>query len=492
MRVSCGLGVIAILACFWVCFQRLVFPYELEWCEGGLVDVVRRLVAHQPIYAPPSVEYTCFQYAPFYYCLSAGVSGLFGVGFFSLRLVSFLATLGTLGCIALCAWRETRRYGPPLVAAGLFAGTLGLVDGWFPLARVDALFLFLFLASISVIRYAPASLSYAVLAGGLLFLSALTKQTALLMAFPLIVWLCLTNWRRGLVFGVTTFGLMGLSTLFLNHLTAGWYFYYTVTMLSNHARLDSMWLGFWKDEVIRPFPVALLLSLVVVWRRRAGAGRDFFWLSLLVGTLGGCWSSRLHEGSSSNSNMPAYAILALLFGVGLDYALNCLPDFKLRARPLLPLGLAGLCILQFGLLGYDPRSLIPSAKELRAQRRFYDLVRRVEGDVFIPCHGNLLELAGHESHANGVSTWDVRRQKNPKDWDRLQAELQATFAAGRFSVIILDDYLSEVYAPLIGPNYVKLPVPVFQGMRAMLPQDVYCRQDLPRNIDLLTHSLPIP
>jgi hypothetical protein len=455
------------------------------------VDVVRRLVAHQPIYSKPSVEYTCFQYAPFYYYLSASVSGLFGVSFFSLRLVSFLATFGTLGCIALCAWRETRRYGPPLVAAGLFAGTLGLADGWFPLARVDALFLFLFLASISVIRYAPTSKRYAVLAGVLLFLSALTKQTALLMAFPLIGWLCLTNWRCGLAFGATAFGLMGLSTLLLNHLTAGWYFYYTFTMLSNHARLDSVWLGFWKDEVIRPLPVALFLGLVGVWRRRAGEGRDFFWLSLLVGTLGGCWSSRLHEGSSSNSNIPAYAILAILFGVGLDYALNRLTDFKARSRALLPLGLAGLCILQFCLLWYNPRSLIPSDKELVAQRRFYNLVRCVEGDVFIPCHGNLMELAGRASHANGVSTWDVRRQKNSRDWDRLNAELRDTFATGRFSVIILDDYLTEVYAPLIGTNYVKLPVPVFEGMRAMLPRDVYCRQDLQHNIEILTQALPI-
>ena len=196
------------------------------------------------------------------------------------------------------------------------------------------------------------------------------------------------------------------------------------------------------------------------------------------------------KGSSSNSNMPAYAILAILFGVGLDYALNRLPDFKPRAA-LLSLGLAGLCLLQFCLLWYNPRSLIPSDKELMAQRRFYDLVRRVKGDVFIPCHSNLMELAGRKSHANGVSTWDVRRQKNPREWDRLKVELQATFATGRFSVIILDDYLSESYAPLIGTNYVKLPVQVFQGMRAMLPKDVYCRPDLQHNIDILTQALPI-
>src|SRR5262245_40564630 len=72
---------------------RLGHPFELEWMEGGIVDHVRKVVEHRPLYAKPSLSFVSFFYPPFYYWVGAAVSSVLGIGFLPLRLASFLSSV---------------------------------------------------------------------------------------------------------------------------------------------------------------------------------------------------------------------------------------------------------------------------------------------------------------------------------------------------------------------------------------------------------------
>jgi hypothetical protein len=47
-----------------VALRRLPYPYELEWMEGGIVTHVRVVLAGEPLYSAPSLDFTPFIYAP--------------------------------------------------------------------------------------------------------------------------------------------------------------------------------------------------------------------------------------------------------------------------------------------------------------------------------------------------------------------------------------------------------------------------------------------
>ncbi len=118
-----------------VAVLRLSYPFELEWLEGGCLDHVGRVLDGKKLYGPPSLEFVPFIYTPLYYYVAALVAGIVGFGFLPLRLVSFAASLGCLGCIYLVVRRETLDRFPAVLAACLFAATYRASGGWLDLAR---------------------------------------------------------------------------------------------------------------------------------------------------------------------------------------------------------------------------------------------------------------------------------------------------------------------------------------------------------------------
>ena len=46
--------------------RRFVYPYDLEWMEGGMLAHALRLADGQPLYAPPSVDFIPYLYTPGY------------------------------------------------------------------------------------------------------------------------------------------------------------------------------------------------------------------------------------------------------------------------------------------------------------------------------------------------------------------------------------------------------------------------------------------
>ena len=140
-RIVVVVAAVAPIAIYlYVAVRRLGYPFELEWLEGGEVEIVNRVVHGQAIYVAPSLHYVPYPYPPLFIWVSAAFAKVLGVGFLAPRLVSFLASLGVLALLWQLVRRETGDTVAGLVAAGLFAATYQASGAYFDLARVDSLF----------------------------------------------------------------------------------------------------------------------------------------------------------------------------------------------------------------------------------------------------------------------------------------------------------------------------------------------------------------
>ena len=171
------LGLFALTACLllYAVTQRLYYPYPLEWLEAASVDMAERLLAGLPIFSAPSIAYVAPMKTPLYYYLMAAVWPLVGNGFVAGRLISILATLGTLGLI----WHFVRSEGGSRIWAlfgiAFYMATFQIGGQWYDIARLDAAFLFFAMAGLYGLRFWRGSLGTAG-AGVLLAAAFFTKQ----------------------------------------------------------------------------------------------------------------------------------------------------------------------------------------------------------------------------------------------------------------------------------------------------------------------------
>src|ERR1700722_18058099 len=128
-----------IVIYLWVALHRVGYPFEIDWMEGGSVELGGRGLAGHSLYTAPSVTFVGWTYPPLYYWLAAALAKVIGLGFLPLRLVSLIASLAAMGALAFTVIRETGNRTAGLVAAGLFAATFQISGSWFDTGRVDSL-----------------------------------------------------------------------------------------------------------------------------------------------------------------------------------------------------------------------------------------------------------------------------------------------------------------------------------------------------------------
>lgn len=411
-------GLLPVVAYLVAAAQRVGYPYELTYFEGSTVEVMARVVAGQPLYAPPTTEWTPWPYPPLYFWVSAAVAQLTGVSLLPMRLVSLAASVAVFVLVALIVRRHSGRTVAGLVAAGLFAATFRVSGVWFDTARVDSLLLALLLAAVLAGMRVRTWRGGLVL-GGLLFLAFLTKQNTLIVAAPMLLWLLLRRRSVG-VAATLTLGVAVVGSTVLGDLTTdGWYSRYVVHQLTSQGWATQWFLGFWVRDLVGPFSVSLLavvVGLVVVrrrggpWLRRADGSRRLpgadtaYLLACLVGLVGTAWAARLHEGGYANVSMPAQAAAAI--GVG------CLLGWMLRSVRLtrgVVSGLALLVVLQAGVMATYQPTVLPTAADRVAGDRFVATLQQLPGRVLVPTHPYYLRLAGRPTHASAIAIYDIYR-----------------------------------------------------------------------------------
>jgi dolichyl-phosphate-mannose-protein mannosyltransferase len=422
--------------------RRLTYPFELEWMEGGSLIQVLRLLQGKPLYTEPDLSYIPFIYPPFYYYISALAIRLTNNHSFTpLRLVSIVATLGTIVLIYQIVREGTRSRYWGLISAGLFAAAFRLGGAWFDIARVDMLFLFLLVAgTYALIRGGRFS---GLLAGMLFALAFYAKQTALLpVAAVWALFLLRQEWRRAGQLG-GAFLILSL-TLFLveNHASNGWYQYYVFALPSHYQLPSPVWLALFAtgSTLIGPLAVALVLGflpLVMAPRDYVSGNRGIMTvltLSAVVIAIVG----DTHVGGYDNAKLPALASVTIMAGLGGAWLETLARSRDQRPAMLL---LYGLLAVQFAVLHYDIAAQVPSGADRQAGEELLRSIAETPGEILVPYHGYLALLAGKQPSAHQVMLWDLHGnfgEMDEQNWPGLEETIAAALQDHRFSRILLD------------------------------------------------------
>ena len=411
---------------------RLGYPYELEWLESEMLEHVRRLHDGLPLYTSPTVELTQLPYAPLSFGVGALLSELFGVHFWVLRAVSIVATLATLAMLMLIVHRESGNRFAALVAAGIYAATYRYSGTFFDVGKADALFILLSVSAIYFARGIDRSRNAAI-AGLIMALAILTKQTALFFFVPLAIYLVATKWRFGTIFSLTTAAVAGVTTLILHAVSNGWYTFFVWELLFQHDVAQSSRIDFFTHDLVKFIPVVLLVALAAKhWTQRDAWWVTGFYAFATAGLIAGAWTGRLHTGGYSNVLMPAAIAMALLGGLALAQILR-----QPTRIAYLAVALAGL---QLALFHYNPGNQLPTAADKRAGDQLIATLRSIDGDVWLTRHPAYASMANKSTFAGQGGIEDVLRAKHDGETQRLLRDDIATEIHNqRFAAIIFDD-----------------------------------------------------
>jgi 4-amino-4-deoxy-L-arabinose transferase-like glycosyltransferase len=371
---------------------RLVYPYPLEIMEGVSLSAVRRILAGQPLYGPPSLEFVPLVYSPLYFWLAALVARLTGPDFLALRLVSLLATIGSAGLIYDLVRRETGLRALGLLSAGVFVGSTPLAITTLDLGRVDALGLLFVLGAVYFMRLAdlePGRMRLATAASGLLAgLAILTKQTEGLLAVALLVYAARWPRTRLLPYVATLVLTVGSVLLVLYGQAGDWVKLYLFDLPRMHHLQEQYLWNFWSADILPRFTLPLAIGpLFLVARRRDGRAVTLYALTV-ASLLVTAWIARLNLLASVNVLAPAFAGLAILFGLALGEALRLAETGVLRGYVF------GLALAQLVLLGYNPRLTVPLRSDGWAGDRLVATIGGLKGNVFAPDFGEFARRAG--------------------------------------------------------------------------------------------------
>ena len=410
--------------------KRMVYPFELERVESGVLISMLRALHGQPIYVAPTVDYVPYLYAPVFYYLAAAltkITGIAGHGYAADRLLSILATIGSAACIYGLTLTTTRRRIAGIAAAGLFFACYPVLDTFYDVGRVDSLVVFFLLLALLLQRR-----GYPILAAVVWAIAFQTKQSVLPIG---IVILCAEWPRRKQVFLslATLLGLAAISVMLMNHAAHGWYNFYLFHIAGALPFLVRQATLFF-PQMLEPMAVAwaiLFAAIILTLKTPLGAAGRFFAIVSIV-LYGMIWFVASHAGASKNALIPLFAWTAVLFGIAfarlLDYAEST--DSSRATTVIL-----GAVAVQLLALLYNPRTLLPNAEATQALQRVVAQVQALPGDVYVFDHNYDAVMAGKPPHAEGEALHSFAGPIS----QHLEQDLDQQVAAHRYTAIAIDD-----------------------------------------------------
>ena len=442
------LGLAAIGIYLVMALARLTYPFTVEVLESNSLIEVHRILAGQPLYAPPGVSYVPDGYPPLYFWVSAAVGSVLGQSYLSLRLVSLTASLACFALLARLVQRETASACAGMAAAGVLAATYFAVGKWFDVARVDSLFLAFSIAALYTARWMRRARG-AIAAGLLLAAAFLTKQTALAEGVAVLVAVAAGPRRRLAVPAALTYAAVVVgSTLVLGFTSHGWYVYYIFEQMSENRFILGAIAGFGVGYLLPTLGLACCAAVLCARRMP---------LVLVAGyaalVLEG-FAALVHAGGNVNDLLPAYLVVALLAGpalggqplpwlaVGLDRlaaarGVNWLSGHAGRwaAAAAGLLVIAQLAVLMAAL---SPAQAIPPVEDRAVGQRLVMAVRELGGTVAIPADPGLALTAGLPAVEDQIAAADVLHGKDRAAIVAFTDSVAAAVATRRFSAIITE------------------------------------------------------
>jgi 4-amino-4-deoxy-L-arabinose transferase-like glycosyltransferase len=454
-----SLGAFVVAAVF-----RLGYPYPLQQTEAISLEEVLRILRGQALYVEPTLQHVPLTYGPVSFYLSAGVAAILGPSYLSLRLISLLASLGTLTLVAYLVHHETGSRTASLVGAGLLAATYPVSGEVMDQGRVDALFTFFVFAGLALARTRTGWRALAA-SGFLVGLAALTKLPVgtAPVALAIVLYLVVTVRTRALAFIAGAVVTVALGLLALRLQSGPWPTWFMLDLPGQHTFNDHGDLAgrFWFIDLLPRFTFALLIGPVfLLGRAVAGDRRPLLFYSLTVASLLGLgWVSRSNSGGAVNVELPAHAGIALFLGLGVDWVLRQRIGTSVQSG-VLRAYLLGVCVLQFAILLYNPRLLIPYRSEQWAADRLSTTLASLPGEVLAPDLDAYLmgSQKGEQPHGGAVDElFGGYGGLITQPGLRWRAELDTALAQQRYSyVVVMNDACCGVKGALDRNGYVLL------------------------------------
>jgi glycosyl transferase family 87 len=428
-------------ACLYVMFGRLLYPYELEWMTGSVLDHVERVQQGLPVYAPPTASWIPFLYPPLYYWVSAAVARVFPL-VLACRTVSIVSTLVQAACI----WRLSRRRGATpywsALGVGAFFAAFSAVDFWYDIERPDSLFMAMVLVG-SVLLDEVRGLRGAIASGLVLGLAFFAKQpaTMFLLAAPAALVLR-GEWKRAAAFVAAAGVVMVALVIALDASTGGSFAYYVLKMPFAHGMSWSLVPLFFFVDLPHVWAWAIASAALVgaFARRPARAPDDAVFMCFLAASFVATMTSRLHIGGWSNvlSFWMAFGSAAVaVYGARLEAELvKDSGSLNPTLAALLPVVVAA----QFLACGFAPGSKIPPRMTGHKFAALIDDIHELEkkGEVIAFGRGHLTTAR----HFHVAALIDVVTVEHAVPETVLQAIRERRFAA------IVIDNLDDLWMPL--------------------------------------------
>jgi glycosyltransferase involved in cell wall biosynthesis len=411
---------------------RMVLAVEFDWLESFHLVQVHRILAGQPIYTPPSVEYVPVLYPPLYPYLASAIAFLTGEGYAILRLISFVSALGSQVIIWLLVSGLTGSRAAAWIAAGLYAGTYGAVSFYIDTARIDSLALFFILGMAYLLWLSrEKGLFMAILAATAGALAVLTKQTTLAPVAALSLWIFLAGGARGRRTGILCVAMVALSQALAFAFSNGWIFYYLYRMPMTHPVLPERAGTFLLLDFLPHFSMA---SILLVWAvfalLKSGQDREKAYFLILF-TLAMALNSLmpyLKVGGFRNNLIPFAATMVLGSGIAMGLLAKKEGRYSILSLSLL-LGFAAQ-------LTYNVKRAVPSEERRQAQELRVELFRNLEEPVFAPTHPYTATAAGKTEFAFWGTIFDVLITTGEAS-DRLRTQLVSALEQRSFRTVIL-------------------------------------------------------
>lgn len=439
----------------WAVMHRIGHPFELEWMEGGSLELVRRAARGDPLYLAPTLDFTPWSYPPLHPLVSAAVTAPWEHSLTAVRAVSVVSSVLALVAIGTIVQKATGRILAGLVAAGAFAGTYQLSGAWLDTARVDSLMLAFLLVGVVAAQRSrtPAG---GVVVGLLFFAAVATKQTAAVVVISVLAWLLLRRRPAGIAAGAVVLGLVGAGWWWSDRTSDGWFTEFVVRILPSHEMLPDRMVSFWTADLAVPFlPTLVLVAGAAVMARRRLDRSEWRDATSFVRTVAGAlvvaaWLGRFHVGGASNVLIPGHVAVSLLLGCAVGF----LPLGSRRVwRRVVVLGV----VLQIALVARPPQAVIPPSGDLAAGEAIIATLRSLPGRVVLVDHPHYLTMAGQAPVSHVVALTDVQRSTpGGRARQALAGALDLDLATA--SVIVLDRPADiAVLGPVATRDFVALP-----------------------------------
>jgi len=289
------------------------------------------------------------------------------------------------------------------------------------------------LLAVTIVQLRPDRVGH-VVSGCIFVLAFLTKQSALLVLIPILVWTVINGkgLLRWLLPAVALFGI-SVSVVLFTASSNGWFNFYIFQLPATHEIAWRLLVEFWRFDLLAPLPfgLAALFFLVLPGDSKSEQKEKWWLLTLAVAFIGSSFFARLHAGGWNNVLLPAYAMTAIIMAITFGRLFQ-------KAEPKYKVLIYTICLLQFSLLIFDPGDHLPTEADQVAGDEFMAKLQQVGGEAWVPHHGWLVAAAGGGSCAQSMAMEDVFRGGNVKAAERLENEIRSYIVKGHWQMIVLD------------------------------------------------------